>query len=109
LKSAKQSTSVSPGKSVTVAFPVALSDFSVKNITAGTLWLMLFNAAALPANATAAKRCWEIGAGQTYEWDSGSEKLPLDTGLVLAISTTDATLTITLTDDAIIDAGFFFS
>ena len=109
MKSALQTISASPGKQVVVASPAAMRGFSCKNITAGRLWLMLFNAAALPANGTAAKRAWELGAGQTYEWDSGQDVLPLDTGLVLAISTTDATLTITATDDAIIDASYFYS
>jgi len=108
MRSDIQTTCVNPGKQLVVANPAALAGFSCKNLSGATFYLMLFDAAALPANGTAAKREWEIGPGQTYEWDQPA-LLPLTTGLVLAVSTTPATLTITGTNDALIDSTYFYS
>ena len=83
-----------------------MANFSVVNLTGGTLFLQLHDAAALPADGAVPARVWEVGAGQTYEWDEPDGR-HCTNGAVLAMSTTQGTLTVTVTPDALLDATYF--
>lgn len=63
-------------------------------------WLMVFDAASLPANGTVPTLpAMKVPAGSTGFY-YGSAALPFTTGVVAACSTSAATLTITTTDEA---------
>jgi len=74
------------------------------NNTVGSLWLHVFDLAALPANGTAPSRCpVAVGAGSVASttWEGTTS---FATGCVAALSSTLATLTLVATADAWFDA-----
>jgi len=104
--SSKCATSGAAAKSLVVrAAACHLLNFSVVNISAGTVFLQLHDAAAVPADTAIPLRSWEMGAGQTYEWDEPAGRF-MALGAVLVLSSTQEELTQTLTDDGILDAVY---
>lgn len=62
--------------------------------TTADRWLQIFDASALPANATVPLRSFQLLQNLDFYKDFGQGPLQLSTGCVIAISTTEATLTI---------------
>jgi hypothetical protein len=65
--------------------------------------LMIFNAVALPANGTAPIIRMPLPGGGSVHWDRGKN---FSTGAYWAISTTDATLTVSGVANAVVDAEY---
>jgi hypothetical protein len=67
------------------------------NDSASTLYLHAFNASALPSNGTAPRWSFRIASGTNFALDLTMRPRPFATGIVLAGSSTPATLTVTTT------------
>jgi len=75
------------------AGPCQFSGFSVRNVSAGPRYVMVFDAAALPANgAVPILEPLLLGAGQSGVWED--DEFACSAGIVIASSTTDGILTI---------------
>lgn len=64
------------------------------NTSGGALFLQLFDAAALPVDTTVPLAVVPIAANSAASFDFGALGLPFTNGLVVALSSTDDTLTI---------------
>ena len=84
---------------VVKAAPGVLYGFSGYNndATGGALsYIQVFDATSLPANATAVTKSIivPVYAGQPFAFDAGKYGIPFSTGIVIAASSTDITLTV---------------
>lgn len=79
-----------------------LWSFSVHNKNNSPQWVMLFDLTALPANATVPKMVWPIGAQDTLEIEYLIGRY-CGTGIVLAASSTEASLTVATDASVLID------
>lgn len=79
---------------------------SVYNKSGGALFFQLFDAAALPANGTVPLIVRGVAANAIAEFDFTTAGLPFTNGMVLALSSTDSTLTLTGTNDGLFLATF---
>jgi len=80
-----------------------LAMIAVRNLNAAARWLMIFNAAALPANGTVPDLLiLPLAAGEIKTY-APPAPVYFSTGLVWAMSTTDTTLTVTGTNDGEVD------
>jgi hypothetical protein len=85
---------------VASATPDYLVELHVKNVTAGAKFLQIHNAASLPSNGAVPEFVWDLAASATKELKF---RIPeyFDTGIVVASSSTAATLTVSVTSDLI--------
>jgi hypothetical protein len=65
------------------------------NDSGSNVYLQLFNATSLPGNGTAPRYSFKIAANANFSLDLTARARPFATGIVLAGSTTPATLTVT--------------
>ena len=85
---------------------------NIINTEAAVRYIMLFDATSLPANATAPLYRFTVASSGSLDIDlsslrlgnEGSTGLSFSTGIVVANSTTAATLTVSTGDDVLIDA-----
>jgi len=90
---------------VVLAAPGRLFSSTVWNDSVADRWIQLHDAASLPTNGTVPKIVFKCLAASDRAVDYGDGRI-FNTGIVVAVSTTSATLTITTTDDCIIDATY---
>lgn len=83
--------------------PCLVRDVKAYNSSGGTLYLMLFNAASVPANGEIPALIKPVATKQTADFDFGTDLLKFDAGLVAVLSTTDNELT------RATNVGFFFA
>lgn len=83
------------GSHVVAAIPGSLRDVYAKNASGGKLYLMVFDAAALPANGTKPGLSPLPVPADSFGWfDFADDALVCAAGIVVAFSTTDSTLTV---------------
>lgn len=83
--------------------PGQLRSLFVYNNSAGTRYIQLHNATALPANgATPLYPPIPLAPGDYYDSDTPRD---FTTGIVIAVSSTPATLTVAVANDCFITAG----
>lgn len=85
--------------------PGRLYSTTVWNESGGDVFVQLHDAASLPADTAVPKIVQSCPSGSAMAFDFQDGRI-FGTGIVVAISTTSATLTITTTDDCIIDATY---
>ena len=76
------------------------------NDTASVVYLHIFNAASLPANGTAPRTAFKIAANANFSFDLSARSRSFATGIVLAGSTTSATLTVSTNTPLFIGAEY---
>jgi len=74
----------------------SLFGFSGYNNSASAVYIQIHNAASLPANSTVPNTgiILLVQPGQSYAWSSGRYGRRMSTGVVIAASSTDTTLTV---------------
>ncbi len=85
-------------KSIVVDRPASLFTATVYNSAVDTRFLLLFDAAAVPADGTVPLMVVTVPGLNTVSFDFG-QALPFAVGIVAVISTTDTILTQTATND----------
>lgn len=88
---------------VIAAEPVTISELHIKNVTAAAKTVQLHNATSLPADTAVPVVGWDIASSGELVIKF-TNPIHFDTGLVVASSTTSATLTISATADLIVAA-----
>lgn len=64
------------------------------NSKASNQYILLFDAATLPANGTVPLLALQANSKNAFAWDFGPEGMSMSTGVVVANSSTDTTLTV---------------
>jgi len=90
---------------VVSAVPGRLFSVSVWNNSVSDVYIQLHDAASLPSNGAVPKLVFKCSADSEKARDYVDGRI-FATGIVVAVSTTSATLTITTTNDCIIDATY---
>lgn len=90
---------------VVSAVPGRLFSVSVWNNSVSDVYIQLHDAASLPADTAVPKLVFKCPADSEKARDYVDGRI-FTTGIVVAVSSSAATLTLTLTDDCIIDATY---
>ena len=80
--------------------PARLYAAVMYNDAATDVYFQVFDAASLPADTTVPVLTQKVTAGNTASYDFG-DGVPFSTGIVVALSTTDTTLTVGTGDEAL--------
>ena len=89
-------TAVAADSAVVGVGPTALHRMWITNISAAAAYLMMFDAAAVPANGVVPRfPVLKIAPGQTFSLDPGGDPIILETGLCWAASSTYDVLAVT--------------
>ena len=93
------------GKSLCIAGRGHLMEFSVLNVSAGTRYLLLFDSETTPSNGARPRRSWTLTTLQNFDgiWAAGR---PFNSGVCLALSSTQTSLTLVTAAEAIMEASF---
>ena len=106
-KGTSYSSAALEASAVVSASACLVSQVRVQNFGASTRYLQLHNAASLPANGTVPKAVTGIGTNATGVITFAIPTDRFSTGLVVACSTTQGTLTISAGSDFLIAADLF--
>ena len=98
-KTTRTTVAAATKSSIISAVSVVLVDIQIENVTAGAKFVQLFNSATVPADTAVPDYCFTIAASGQLNITMNGAPESFDTGLVIVSSSTQATKTISATDD----------